>query len=69
MEGVFSTLRRRCEYCGRRLDPVRTVWLELNWKTGRWYADGRCPKDESQGGFPFGYACSLRVLGQQKGRE
>jgi hypothetical protein len=52
-----------CERCDRELDPDKTVWLELRWDTGLYYAPGtEIPEDKSQGGFPFGAACAKRVL-------
>jgi len=54
-----------CEHCGRALDETKIAWLELSFRTGRWYSDGKCPEEESQGGFPFGKACARTVLRQQ----
>ncbi len=51
-----------CTYCGAKLNPNRTAYLEKSFKTNRWYKPGECPPDESQGGFPFGTACAKRVL-------
>jgi len=50
-----------CENCGRELDPRKSVWLELSWKTGK-YTDGELPEEESQGFFCFGSACAKTVL-------
>jgi hypothetical protein len=41
------------------------TWLELSFKTGRWYQLGECPEDESQGCFPFGKACAKTVMAEQ----
>lgn len=53
-----------CEYCGRKLNPDRIKWLELNCKTGQWSDPDRItvPGNESQGLFPFGIACARRRL-------
>jgi hypothetical protein len=61
----MSEQRKQCEHCGRKLDEAKIAWLELSWKTGRWYLPGDCPEDESQGGFPFGQACAKAVLAEQ----
>jgi len=47
------------------LDENKAVYLELSFKTGRWYDEGECPQEESQGGFPFGEACARKMLKKQ----
>ena len=54
-----------CHHCGRTLDENKAVYLELSFKTGRWYDEGECPQEESQGGFPFGKACARKMLKKQ----
>lgn len=57
---------QRCECCGRELDAAKTVWLELSFRTNRWYPAHECPPDESQGHFPFGSACAAKTLRRQR---
>lgn len=53
----------RCERCGEKLNPSRTKWLELSWRTNRFHEhEGEIPGEDSQGWFPFGQACARRVL-------
>ena len=59
------TERQRCQHCDKELHENRMEWLELSFKTGRWYKPGSCPEDESQGCFPFGRACAKTVLADQ----
>lgn len=58
-----------CERCHEPLAAERIVWLELNCKTGQWAVPGSAPwsgsETDSQGCFPFGQACSQRVLSKQ----
>lgn len=55
----------RCEHCGRGLkDETKTVWLELSFKTRRWYPAHQCPPEESNGHFPFGEDCARKILGE-----
>lgn len=51
-----------CQRCGEQVDPDKAVWLELNWNTQEWSAEGSVPEEESQGCFPFGAACARAVL-------
>jgi hypothetical protein len=57
--------RPNCDRCGEELHPDRTVWLELNHRTGK-YTTEDVPEEESQGCFPFGVACSKRVIVERK---
>jgi len=50
-----------CQRCHAPLDPARTVWLDLNWRSGR-YRDEPWPEAESQGCFAFGPDCARAVL-------
>ena len=61
--------RQHCEHCGKELHEHKTAWLELSFRTGRWYALGECPADESQGCFPFGRACAKAVLAKAMTRN
>lgn len=51
-----------CRCCERELNPVKIVWLELSFKTGKWYDAEHCPAEESQGHFPFGAACAKKIM-------
>ncbi len=59
----------RCEHCGQKLNPAKIAWLELSFKTGRWYQPGDCPEDESQGCFTFGQACAKTVMAEQSAKD
>jgi hypothetical protein len=61
----MTRYRQHCERCGTYLHKGRMTWLELSFKTGRWYQLGECPEDESQGCFPFGKACAKTVMAEQ----
>lgn len=51
-----------CTRCGERLKNEKgVVWLELNFRTGR-YSDETVPPAESQGAFPFGSACAKTTV-------
>lgn len=50
-----------CQRCHAPLDTSAVVWLDMNWRTGR-YSDEPLPEGESQGCFPFGPACAKAVL-------
>ncbi len=57
-----------CTRCNAILDPDKSVWLELSWKTGK-YSDPEkisIPAQESQGGFPFGETCARHQLQHNK---
>lgn len=54
--------RDACTRCGETLDPEAVTWLELSFKTNRYSMAGDVPESESQGFFPFGYACAKAVL-------
>jgi hypothetical protein len=50
-----------CERCGEKLNPSKSVWLELSTTDGKYYKqipDGH----NSQGAFSFGKACSKSEL-------
>lgn len=51
-----------CEHCGKKIREEQAVYLELSWKTNRWYREGECPPDESQGSFPVGKICAKKIL-------
>jgi hypothetical protein len=53
-----------CECCGRKLNPKRIKWLEMNCRTGEWTDSDKAPwpAEASQGCFPFGIACAKRWL-------
>lgn len=55
-----------CRCCDRKLDPKKMVWLELSFRTNRWYPGDTCPPAESQGNFPFGAACARKTLRKQR---
>lgn len=56
-----------CSCCGRPLNPKTLVWLELNFKTGKWTKnEGECHSGESQGWHVFGSACAKRTLRDQQ---
>ena len=50
-----------CIRCGKLLDHTKSVWLELNMRTGL-YCDGGVPDADSQGGFEFGAACARAII-------
>jgi hypothetical protein len=52
----------RCTHCEKELNPKTMVWLELSFKTGKWYKPGECPPEESQGSHPVGRKCSKTLL-------
>ena len=57
-----------CEHCGKKLNPERTVWLELNCLTLK-YTDPNIsplPDDVSQGIFPIGTSCAKKLLKDDK---
>lgn len=55
-----------CERCGKELDPVKIVWLELDQRTNT-FTDQEVPEDFSQGGFSFGPDCAKKVLKERDG--
>lgn len=61
--------RNRCERCSEELRPGREVWLELDQRTNTYTDDGTVPESHSQGGFPFGKACSKRALAEHKNAQ
>jgi hypothetical protein len=75
VERVYARLHeqepdmQRCECCGRELNKKRIAYLELSFRTGKWYAPGECPENESQGCFPFGIACANNTLNQERDGE
>lgn len=51
----------RCERCNEKLNPKKVIWLELSITDGKYYSE--LPEGhESQGGFSFGKACSIKQL-------
>lgn len=55
-----------CERCKTRLDPRKIVWLELDQTTGE-YIDHELPEGhESQGAFPFGKDCAIKIMKETK---
>lgn len=56
-----------CTCCDARLNPKRTVWLEMNCLTGEVFAEkGKVPASESQGWHPYGSGCARRILKEQR---
>ena len=52
-----------CDRCGRRLNPDRAVWLDLNSHTLQWTDDPKgWPDHVSQGAFAFGPECAAAAL-------
>lgn len=51
-----------CEKCGKKLNPKTAVTVELNFRTGEWYAPGACPPNESQGAFAVGPDCARKMI-------
>ncbi len=51
----------RCEECGRALSEADVHWLELNQRSGNYQTPGSVPDKHSQGLFPFGKRCALKV--------
>lgn len=58
--------KQTCENCGRELEDQKIVWLELSNTDGNYY-EVLPGGHVSQGGFPFGKACSTKIL-KQNGR-
>jgi hypothetical protein len=53
----------RCERCNEKINPKKTIWLELSIDDGNYYLPKDFPKNHnSQGAFPFGKACSKTQL-------
>lgn len=52
----------RCEKCGMELKEGEENWLELDQVAGRYRLPGEVDEDRSQGLFPFGPICKIRVL-------
>lgn len=50
-----------CKHCYKELNPKTCVWLELSWRTGKYYNEGIVPEEFSQGFFSFGKACAKKV--------
>ena len=61
-EKKFSELDHYCERCGEKLKYDKIVWLEMNFKDGKYYKNGTVPENESQGCFAFGSACAKQTL-------
>jgi hypothetical protein len=49
-----------CACCGKSLKG-KAAWLELSFKTNKYYIDNVVPQEESQGYFPFGLTCAKKV--------
>jgi hypothetical protein len=49
-----------CACCGKQLKG-NAAWLELSFKTNKYYIDNVVPQEESQGYFPFGLTCAKKV--------
>ncbi len=50
-----------CTWCGKKLNPNRTTWLNLSSRTGRYYAE-QVPESEDQGWLEFGADCAKSYL-------
>lgn len=60
---MADTSYERCERCGEKLDPEKSVWLEQDTRTNLFHDPSVFPSDGiSQGGFPFGSACAAAVI-------
>lgn len=57
----LSPDQRYCTHCEKPLRG-RFVWLELNFRTGR-YSDGGVDPSESQGWHPIGTTCAKKLAG------
>jgi hypothetical protein len=55
---------QNCQCCERKLDPNRIVWLVRDDDNDSYHKDdAEIPVDhQNTGWFPFGIACSKRVL-------
>lgn len=58
-----------CECCGRKLDPLKIVWLEYDRRDGTYHDFGDIPDEHNQGGFPFGPGCARRKIAIAKGKR
>ncbi len=58
----MSDHRNRCQRCNELLKPGTEVWLWLDQRTNSYSADDDERPEYSQGGFPFGKACSKSAL-------
>ena len=50
----------KCLHCGKKLNPDKMVWLELDNNRNVYTAKG-VPEQDSQGWFEFGAACAKKV--------
>jgi len=52
-----------CSNCGKKLNPEKTIFLELSITDGCVYDPDEFPQDhESQGWFEFGKDCAKKVV-------
>jgi hypothetical protein len=47
-----------CMKCAKKLDPEKTVWLELDQRIDAFHDFGGVPNEYSQGAFEFGPDCA-----------
>ena len=50
-----------CTCCEKKLNPEKTVWLELDQRTNTYHDNGDVPEEKSQGWFPFGKKCAQNI--------
>jgi hypothetical protein len=53
-----------CECCGKKLNPKKITWLELDMRYGNKYHanEGEIADEDSQGWFPFGSTCAAKII-------
>jgi hypothetical protein len=56
----------KCENCGKKLNPDKMVWLELDREIGEWFPPGIINPLVSQGEFHFGKDCAQKVLDKSR---
>jgi hypothetical protein len=50
-----------CTCCGAKLNPAKSVWLELDLRIHEYHDFGGVPEDRSQGAFEFGPGCARKA--------
>lgn len=67
--GMFSSMIKtqeihHCECCGKKLNPKKITWLELDVRYGNKYHanEGEVPEEHSQGMFAFGSTCAAKII-------
>lgn len=58
-------MKSTCTKCGKTIKGDKSLYLELDRRDNKYYSCGTVPKEFSQGAFPFGPDCIIKIYKKQ----